>query len=187
LHGDEAENGHAVRISREEIAASVILPHFHAVQDVFSFHKPELGIRLDRLTRVTFIVDPDIHDKPRHFAATRDDGRLMMFAPEIVDLDVETLVAIVTHEFGHAADFVYPARWIMPPDGPGKARWIRDDEIATKPFRQWRKLWEDRNRDQVEWAADGVAEAVTGKKIGYCGDCIIQCFEGGIGRPKGLR
>lgn len=176
-----------MRLSSEEIAASVILPHFHAVQDVFSSYRPEPGFRLTRLQRVDFIIDPNLHDKPRHFAATRDDGRLMMFAPQIVDLDVHTFVAILMHEFGHATDFAYPGRWMMPPDGPEKATWICESDVDTKPFHKWRKIWEDRTRDQVEWAADGIAQSITGKSIGYCGDCVLQCFEGGIPRPKGLR
>lgn len=176
-----------MRISREEIAASVILPHFHAVRDVFCGFEPEPGQSLSRLGKVKFIIDPDIRDKPRHFAATRDDGYLMMFAPEFVDLEFETVVAILTHEFGHAADFVYPGRWVTAPDGPQKAHWVRSSDLETKSFRRWRKFWEDRGRDQVEWAADGIAESVTGKRIEYCGDCVLQCFHGGIKRPKGLR
>lgn len=176
-----------MKVTREEISASVILPHFHAVQDVFADFSPEPGVKLDRLKKTQFIIDPSVHDKPRHFAATRDDGRLMMFAPGIIDLDIETLIAILTHEFGHAADFTYAGRWISQPSGPGIARWIEDSDLSRREFRTWRKLWEDRSRDHVEWAADGIAEAVTGRNIKYCGDCVLQCFHGGIERPKGLR
>jgi len=108
-------------------------------------------------------------------------------------------IGVFCHEFGHAADFAYPARWLMPPDGPGCAVWIDDPDV--KPARQWRTLWRQRNdlagkrdktrpcehaRDQIEWAADGIAEAVTGKRVGYCGDCLLQCFRGEE-RPAGLR
>lgn len=174
-------------LSREEIEASVILPHFHAVQDVFMEHEVEPGFRLKLLAKIKFVVDKKIHNTPRHFAATREDGLLMLFAPGIVDLPVEALVAIITHEFGHAVDFLYPARWISSPDGPAEASWIREEDLLTKQFNKWKKLWRDRSRDQIEWTADGIAAAVTGQKITYCGDCMIQCFGGGIERPEGLR
>lgn len=170
-----------------ESTALVIKPYFDAARDVFSSCEIEPGFTLSRLAKVKFIVDPKIHNKPRHFAATMDDGLLMMFAPQFVELPVETLVAIITHEFGHAADFVYPARWYTPSNGPSKASWIESGGVDTRAFRLWTKLWEDRGRDQVEWAADGIAQAVTGKHLVYGGDCMLQRFSQGVERPKGLR
>jgi hypothetical protein len=196
-------------VDDNEVAAAILQPHFDAVRDVFVAYEPgvstEVGGRvlrprgLVKLAKTKFVIDPKIRDTRRHFAATRDDGLLMMFAPEFVDLPMDTVVAVICHEFGHAADFAYPARWLMPPDGPGCAVWIDDPDV--KPARQWRTLWRQRNdlagkrdktktcehaRDQIEWAADGIAEAVTGKRVGYCGDCLLQCFRGEE-RPAGLR
>jgi hypothetical protein len=169
-----------------ELAASVVQPHFDAVRDVFLEHTPAPGETLGMLARTRFEIDTEIHDSRRHFAATRDDGLLMMFAPGIVDLDLETLAAILAHEFGHATDFLYPARWLTPMDGPGKAAWI---PVGTPPklSARWSKLWKDRTRDQVEWAADGIGEAVTGKPIRYCGNLLLQCFTGTKERPRWLR
>jgi len=178
----------AASISREEIAASVVMPHFCAVQDAFAEFEVEPGVKLVKLAKVKFVIDPKIHDKPRHFAATFEDGRSMVFAPEIVDLPFETLVAILAHEFGHAADFAYPARWFMAGGGPSTASWIPERKTDSRLFRQWDKTWTGRNRDQVEWAADGIAQAVTGQTLTYCGDCMLQSFSGcGVERPKGLR
>lgn len=182
-------------VTKEEIAASVIEPHFKAVQDVFSSFEPEPGMRLSKLERVKFIIEPKVHDKPRHFAATRDDALLMMFAPQIIELDIDTLVAILAHEFGHAADFAYPARWFTHDRGPCRAEWIDSNRVEekvgprrdTKSFRAWSKLWRDRGKDQVEWAADGIAEAVLDKHITYCKPLLLQSFVCGIDRPKGLR
>jgi hypothetical protein len=174
-------------ITQEEIAATVVAPHFEGVRDVFLSFSPEPDLRLQKLKKIKFVIDESMHDTPRHFAATRDDGLLMLFAPEIVDLDVETLVAIIAHEFGHALDFLYPARFYMPADGPAEATWIVERDLDTRAFRTWSKIWDKRNRDQIEWAADGIAEFMTGKHITYCGPCILQCFSGGIERPKGLR
>jgi len=165
------------------------MPHFCAVQDVFSAFEVEPGVRLEKLAKVKFRIEPKVHDKPRHFAATYEDARLMIFAPEIVDLPFETLVAILSHEFGHAADFAYPARWFMAGGGgPSTASWIPEKRTDSRLFRQWDKAWTGRSRDQVEWAADGIAQHVTGQKITYCGDCMLQTFSGcGVERPKGLR
>jgi hypothetical protein len=175
-------------VSREEIAASVVMPHFCAVQDVFSDFEIEPGVRLDKLAKVKFRIEPKVHDKARHFAATYEDARLMIFAPEIVDLPFETLVAIMAHEFGHAADFAYPARWYTADgSGPTSASWIPNRKTDSRLFRQWDKTWAARNRDQIEWAADAIAQVVTGQKITYCGDCMLQTFSGGVERPKGLR
>jgi hypothetical protein len=185
-------------VSDEEIAASVLEPHFCAVRDLFSQFEPEPGLKLSKLAKVQFVIDSKVHDKPRHFAATYEEKPLMVFAPQIVDLGVETVVAILAHEFGHAADFQYPSRWYTHARGPCVARWIDSKDVErklkngnrvdTKPFRAWSKAWSDRGRDQVEWAADGIAEAVTGKHITYDGPLVLQCLHGhGIERPKGLR
>jgi hypothetical protein len=170
-----------------EIAREILAPHFDAVKDVYAAFCPEPGhAPLARAAETKFVIDPKQHDTERHFAACRDDGLKMIFAPQIVDLPVDTLVAILAHEFGHALDFLYPGHWVTPPRGPGLAVWIGDPS-ATKQGRAWRKLWEDRDTDRVEWAADGIAQAVTGKKLGYCGPCMLQCFAGGVERPEGLR
>lgn len=174
-----------VSVNREEIAAAVILPHFDAVRDTFASFSPESGFRMERANEVRLLVDRDIRNSPRHYAATTEDGLRMMLAPEIIDLDEESFVAILAHEFGHAVDFLYPSRWITPPDGPGKAAWIERPE--SHEAKKWQRLWRSRSRDQIEWAADGIAYAVTGRKIVYGGDCILQRFRRGFERPAGLR
>lgn len=175
-----------------EVAAAVLLPHFDAVRDVFAAYRPEPGVKLDKIQRIRFVIDPEIRDKQRHFAGTSENGLRQFYAPEIVDLGEENLIAIIAHEFGHSVDFLYPARWLSPPDGPGLSRWLTDADEQRRdgdgrfPARAWRRLWRERGADQVEWAADGIAQAITGRKIGYCGPCLIQCFSG-IERPMGLR
>ncbi|MCP4242345.1 MAG: hypothetical protein GY772_17460 [bacterium] len=168
----------------DEVAAAVLEPHFFVVRDMFLDFEAEDGGNLRRLRRTRMVVDPSVRDSPRHFAACRDDGMLVLLAPAAADLPVENLMAILAHELGHAADFAYPGNWVTL--GPGnEAVWIgeRDDRVARK----WRRLWEQRTDDQVEWAADAIAEAVTGVKVEYCGDCMLQCFSGGNQRPPGLR
>jgi hypothetical protein len=170
-----------------EIVRAIMRPHFDAVQDDFvGWRNVTTQTQLGRLRKTKFVIDPEMHDTERHFAACRDDGMLIHFAPQIVDLPVETLVAIVAHEFGHAADHAYPAYWILPSAGPGKAQWLGTPP-DTKHGRRWQRLWRERSPDQIEWAADGIAQAVTGRKLGYCGNCLIQCYKGGIERPAGLR
>jgi hypothetical protein len=172
--------------SRQTIAAAVLLPHFDAVRDVFAAYCPEPGVALTKATKVRFVVDDDVRDSERHFAATSEDGLQQFYASDVIDQDEETLAAIIAHEFGHSLDFLYPCRWIpSSPSGPGKAIWI--DDTTTKPARMWRNLWAGRGRDQVEWAADGIAHTILGRPIVYCGDCVVQCFRGGIARPAGLR
>ena len=163
-----------------EEANVIVLPYFDAVRDTFAEFEPEPGRPLAQCANVRFEIDERFHDTDRHYAACRDDGRRIYLAPQVLFLKQETLVAILAHEFGHATDFLYPGHWQTPLEGPARARWLGD------PASGWRRKWEERNGDQVEWAADGIAEAVTGKKIGYCGRCLVQCFSG-IPRPKGLR
>ena len=170
-----------------EVAASVIRPYFDAVRDTFASFVPVPSCGpMAKLADVVFVVNEKRHDTPRHFAACRNDGKQLEFAPQFVELPVATMVAILAHEFGHAADFAYPAHWRIQPGGPGLAEWIGDPQ-ESKWGRNWAKSWESRSPDQVEWTADGIATVVTGRSIGYCGPCTLQCFDQGILRPKGLR
>lgn len=169
-------------LSNEEISATILQPHFDAVRDVFCEYEPCSGVQLDKLARTRLLVDPTMHDTRRHFAGCRQDGLLVRLAPEASELPIETLVAILAHEFGHAADFAYPGRWVTQRDGP--ATWLERD--SGRRARAWRKAWNDRSDDQMEWDADSIAWCVTGKHIGYCGPCLLQCF-GGQPRPEGLR
>lgn len=166
-----------------EFAASILKPHFDAVRDVFASFRPEPSIKLDRLVRVKLLVDPEIHDSVRHFAACRDDGQHILLAPEAADLPVDTLVAILSHEFGHAADFSYPGAWRLE-QRYKPATW---KPIAGRHAGAKMRVWQDRTVDQVEWTADAICFTILGKQIGYCGPCVLQCFSGGRPRPKGLR
>ena len=165
-----------------EAAASVVAPCFDAVRDVFSSYEPEPGHPLILLAKTRLLIDAEAGDDERHFARCRTDGRQIELAPQAADLPIETLTAILSHEFGHAADFTYPAHFRLvgryqpaqwkPPNGRRSVRKVRD--------------WEGRTDDQIEWAADAIAYLVTGRKIGYCGPCMVQCFSG-RSRPAGLR
>jgi len=191
-------------------AAAILEPHFDAVRDTFASFRPSADAKpLDKLRRVKFVISEEMHDTRRHFAATRTDGLLMMYAPQIVDLSLESLVAIVGHEFGHAADMLYPGSWTWPLGSADASLWIGEEPAGKAtawrlafgreraksqserdndaPAANWMCAWEDRSGDSVEWAADGICEAVTGKRPKYCGDCLIQSFSCGIGRPSGLR
>ena len=195
-------------MDEEEAVRSILQPYFDAVKDVFAVFRPPGHGPLSNLRNVVYEVTPDAHDKERHFARTRTDGRLMQFAPEIVDLPPETLVAIIAHEFGHAADLSHPGCWSWPKSGSGESLWVgksqsgrshawrnifgksnakprnpSDDKVSAS---NWMIAWRDRSDDQVEWAADAIAFSVTGIRIGYCGRCMLQCF-GGSERPAGLR
>lgn len=194
-----------------EIEATILEPHFDAVRDVFaSFVPPGEVERLSRVDRVQFVIDPKMHDTERHFAATRTDGLLMMYAPQFVDLPLDTMVAILSHEFGHAIDMLYPGAWTWPLDGSGKSHWVgQSSDVRASAWRMmfgsrkaksrtaaddeapavnWMKAWESRSDDSIEWAADGICEAVTGKRPKYCGKCLLQSFSGcGVERPAGLR
>jgi len=168
-----------------EEAAVVLKPCFDAVRDVFveEFVPPDGG-RLEKLRKTKLIVTPEVRDSPRHFAGFRDDGMQILIAPEAADLPLDTAVAILAHEFGHAADFAYPAHFrLVGRDQPAQYKPPR----ASKRVAQRIRAWEERGDDQIEWTADAIVHLVTGKRVGYCGPCLIQCFEGGRLRPKGLK
>jgi len=185
-----------------EVAAAILEPHFDAVKDTFVEFEPEPDQSLSILRRTRFVVDPDVHDTPRHYAMCRDDGLLIKVAPESIGLDLETLTAILVHEFGHAADFAYPARWVPSKgraacwigeagswryDVQGNATWHEETGKEAHRIRRWQNLWHHRSDDDIEWAADSIAYAVTGMRVRYCGPCMLQCFSGASTRPKGLR
>lgn len=168
-------------------ALLVLEPYFEAVQEIFC------GRGLARCERTRLVVDPDAHDTERHFAATRSDGLTIILAPVIARLPESNLAAIIAHEFGHAADFLYPTRfqivdqrlaeWDHPDWSNARAR-DQDDRAAVARMRQWDR----RDDDEVERTADAIAEAMVGRPIYYNGPCVLQSFEAGIRpRPVGLR
>jgi hypothetical protein len=172
-------------MNKNEISALTLEPYFDAVKDRFVEYEPEPGKRLTKVEKIVFVVEPAVHDSPRHFAACREDGGLMLFAPEILDLEDETALAIIAHEFGHACDFLYPAHWVTNGNSTTKATWIGDRK--DKQARQWFSLWSSRTRHQVESSADSIAMTVIGKPIHYCGDCNVQCFRGTRKRDETIK
>ena len=113
-------------------------------------------------------------------------------SPEFAELPEDTVVAILSHEFGHAVDFLYPGEYMLVDDGelvkmprvpPGKLD-LKGTQASVARSRSWR----DRDKDTVERTADSIAEMFTGHLIGYCGPCELQCFDRGH-RPRrpGLR
>jgi len=166
----------------DDVAFAIIEPHFDAIRDIFVDHSVEANRRLKRIGETKFVVSEEVRTSPRHFAGCRDDGLLIKVAPDAADLDLETLVAILCHELGHAADFLYPGRWLG--QRGERAAWLPE---GTKHMGRLRRDWAERSSDQVEWDADSIAFAITGKQVEYCGPCMIQCFGGGESRPAGLR
>ena len=167
----------------ETMAAMVIRPSFDAVQDVFSEYHRRFG-GSHEIERVSLLVNPERHDSERHFAACAMSGKLIEIAPEGADLPLETLTAIICHELGHASDFLNPGSWeFVSRDKP--ARWVPEDAKPEKR-KAIERRWLNRDDDEIEWWADSIAYAVTGRKIGYCGPCLLQCFDGAR-RPRGLR
>lgn len=132
-----------------------------------------------------------VRDSPRHFAACSEDGRSIVLAPELADRADYEVAAVIAHEFGHAADFLYPGRFSVAADellqrwdGAWATRGAVDDERAAY---NRRLQWERRAPDQVERTADLVAELVTGRVIAYAGPCLLQTYGPGIApRPLGL-
>jgi hypothetical protein len=169
-----------------EEAEAVLEPYFLAVQEVF------VGNGATKCKRVKLEIAPWIHDSPRHFAATEETGKAMVVSPEFAELPEETVIAILSHEFGHAVDFLYPGEYLLVDDGelvrmpavpPGKLERKGEQAHLARS-----RAWEKRDKDTVERTADAIAERFTGHLIGYCGPCELQCFDRGH-RPRrpGLR
>lgn len=166
-------------------AAAILEPYFEAAREFFM----EAGLERCRETR--FAVSPTVHDG-RHFAGCRDDGRLVLVAPELVEIPDAFVVGILAHEFGHATDFLYPGEFVL--RGDHVARRSRAD-AGEKQWARWLLAWQathssraPEDADSVERTADAIARSVYGKPIGYAGPCQLQTFRRGESpRPPGLR
>lgn len=158
-------------------ALAVLEPFFDVIRERFLAHG------FTRLKSTTLYVASWAHDTPRHFAACSEDGRSIIVAPEMAELPVEMASAIMSHEFGHATDFLYPGEFT---GGEAVVRRSRD-EVSDKTWIKMQRTWESRDDDQIERTADGIAVAVMGIPIGYVGPCQLQCFNRGTARPQGLR
>lgn len=201
----------AVVLSDSETCASVLQPYFDAAKDVFveELEKRVLTGR-SKLRRTELIVTEEAHDKPRHFAGTNETGSVVIAAPQMADLPDNVILAIFAHELGHAADFAYPASWTWPRARAGEVAYVGSDAESRavawrqtfgkahrtsstrfdheRPAINWTRAWEERSPDEVEWAADGIAFWVTGRRIGYEGPCMLQSLRSSARpRPKGLR
>lgn len=188
-----------------EVEEAVMQPHFDAVLDIFDGFEPVPGFRL-RVRHVKYGIVAAAHDAERHFARTRTDGKWMELAPEMADLPCQAVDGILAHEFGHVVDFLYPGFWSWPIASAGQVSWVgrrhaeawrvafgnrqatsRRAADDSYPAQNWMRAWEGRTADQIEWAADGIAQFVTGTRIGYSGPCMLQCPGHGVDRPNGLR
>lgn len=162
-------------------AFAILEPYFLAVRAHFIGSCPSVK-------KVSLDVTREMHDTARHFAGW--NGRSVLVAPEMVQLPEETVLAILSHEFGHAVDFLHPGAYVLV-DGEGL---VRQGEVTGKDKRAEQarvaraRRWEKRDDDTVERTADAIAEMVTGQSIGYAGPCLLQTFGAGVRpRPEGLR
>jgi len=167
------------RVTDEE-ALAILEPYFEATRE----HYLEAG--LERCAEPRLGVDPTIHDTARHFAACQEDGKRILLAPELVELPEDTVLAIIAHEFGHAADFLYPGEFMLGlEDEPARRR--APSDMKGKHWHRWLKDWRARDADMVELVADAIAHGVLGVRYGYQGPCLIQSFGARATRPIGLR
>ncbi len=169
----------------DEEAYFVLEPFFRETQALFVEHG------LTRCKQVRFELDSEAHDTPRHFAGCAEDGSHIIAAPQLADRSIDEVAAVLAHEFGHACDFLYPARFLVA-DGELVQRWgtawnaraaITDERAAYNQ----RMQWERRDPGEVERAADLIAQHVTGRVIRYGGPCMLQTYGAGAApRPAGL-
>lgn len=169
----------------DEAALEILTPSIEKVVRKFE----DAG--LDRISGIAVDVSADEGGRGRNFAACRTDGRLLVLSPDLIHLQQATVEGILAHEFGHAADFCYPA--CIGFDKRGGLVLIDDSPkgvTAGQPPipKAWLHEWDARSDDTVESFADKIAEAVTGWRIGYAGPCLLQTVGKGLRpRPKGLR
>jgi len=162
-----------------EEAYVVLEPYFNVVREEYV----KYGLKLCRRTRL--FVAPGMHDSPRHFGACKDDGSMILLAPELADVPDTVMLAIMAHELGHATDFLYPGEFVLGDGGPALRRSKRDTD--DKQWSKWLKAWHRRDDDVIELTADAIAERVMGAPYGYQGPCAIQSFDAVRARPMGLR
>ncbi len=157
----------------------VLEPYFEVIRDEY------LKAGLVKAKRVRLFVAPSMHDSPRHYGACRDDGSAILLAPELAEMPVPIVLAIVAHEFGHASDFLYPGEFVLGKSGPALRRTSAD--VEDKQWSRWLKSWHKRDADVVELTADAIAHRVMGVPYGYQGPCLLQSFDAIRARPMGLR
>lgn len=128
----------------------------------------------ERVLETEILIDTSIDDGGRHVAACEETGKKILLSPRLATFPEGTRLAIVGHEFGHAADFLYPGKWL-------------DDGFGKPDLAKWKK----RDGDEVERTADQIAEAALGIPIRYGSACLLQTIDpdqqGIRPRPVGLR
>lgn len=164
----------------EEEAEALLEPYFIEARKRFY----EQG--LERLKAVRFGCSKKMHDSPRHFAATTTDGKQILVAPELVEVDEPLVIGIIAHELGHATDFLYPGEFVLGKSDEEIVRRQRDD-VDERQWHRWMSRWQARSGYVVEKTADLIAGLVWGTPIGYTGPCMLETFEGGVPRPRSLR
>lgn len=148
----------------------------------------------DKVRHTRVVVEDWVRDKPRHFAACRTDGSLIVLASGLALMPPKTMGAIIAHEFGHATDFLYPGSFLLDPRGGLQVRPQGTRSNQSLP-RGVMSHWDKRDSDAIERTADAIAERIMGIKIGYCGPCNLQTMLMGTPdearckypRPGGLR
>lgn len=164
-------------LDKEETLA-VVEPYFEAVRLAF------IGYGLRRVEKSKLDASQKVRTSPRHYAATRDDGLLVIVCAELADLPEDEVIGILAHELGHAADYLYPCRYQL---AAGELiEWERGDDDRAEYNRA--KQWHGRDEELVERTADRIASKVFGRPIQYTGPCMLQSFERGMApRPALLR
>ena len=184
--------------------ASVIAAHWKRIVSAFEIKGFKQPGKTNRLR-----IDSGWHDTCRHYAGARTDGKVLVVAPEIVDLPDVQISAVLAHEAGHFVDFDSPARYYFRPPAEVKARTgaravCISDDVPTplvpaliwfkelpdgKALGKYLREWKERSDDEIERVADAIASYVMGEKISYTGrpSCLVQTFGIGIERPLGLR
>lgn len=168
-------------------ARAILRKAFEDIRKVYM----EAGADKVRITKLQ--VEDWVRDKPRHYAACRTDGNLIILAPDLARLPSPTLVGIIGHEFGHATDYLYPGSFLLTRNGLDVRRTgMRSNQGMPRDRYLY---WEERDDDAIESTADAIAERILGVRIGYLGPCRLQTVLGsGLPetgairpRPKGLR
>ena len=178
-----------------ETARAIIEPYFVVAQDRFvaysrSAHGSGKKVKAVALECHSWReLKNDIDFGVRNFAATSEDARVIVVAPEIVELPPETVAAIIAHEFGHVIDFAFPADYAV---ARGELLRWRGQVPSTDPRAEQAmaarlRQWHERDPDVVEVTADEIASQVVGQTIRYSGPCLLQTFDRGMKRPKRLR